>query len=119
MPRTLPTRGGGEPGHGRHPPLIDTALLVRPARASPAGEMNLLRIGAAIGDRGVMSSDLSHASEGASAVVTRDAAAIIISVGEEMTEVLGSRPEDLLGRPSPEFPHPGGQPRAIVARFEW
>ncbi len=43
---------------------------------------------------------------------------VIVSVGEEMTEVLGWKPEQLVGRPSTEFVHPEDQPGAIVAWFE-
>ncbi len=56
--------------------------------------------------------------ESPSVTVTRDAAAIIMSVGEEMTEVLGWRPAQLVGRPSTEFVHPEDQPSAIVAWFK-
>jgi diguanylate cyclase (GGDEF)-like protein/PAS domain S-box-containing protein len=66
----------------------------------------------------MMNSNPDQASEGPSATLTRDAAAIIISVEEGMTEVLGWRPEDLLGRPSTDFIHPEDQPNAIVAWFE-
>jgi diguanylate cyclase (GGDEF)-like protein/PAS domain S-box-containing protein len=66
----------------------------------------------------MMSGDPAQTSESPSATVTRDAAAIIISVTDEMTEVLGWRPEELLGRPSTEFLHPEDQPSAIVAWFE-
>jgi diguanylate cyclase (GGDEF)-like protein/PAS domain S-box-containing protein len=66
----------------------------------------------------MMSSDPTPPTEGPLATLTRDAASIIISVGAGMIEVLGWRPEDLLGRPSTEFLHPEDQPNAIVAWFE-
>jgi diguanylate cyclase (GGDEF)-like protein/PAS domain S-box-containing protein len=53
-----------------------------------------------------------------SVIVTRDEAAVIISVGPEMTEVLGWSAEQLIGRPSTEFIHPDDQGGAIAAWFE-
>lgn len=49
--------------------------------------------------------------------MTRDAAAVISSVGPEMVEVLGWQPDDLVGRPSTEFIHPEDQGSAITAWF--
>lgn len=60
----------------------------------------------------------SQPIQGPSVTITRDAAAVIRSVGEEMTEVLGWRPDQLVGRPSTEFVHPEDQPNAIVAWFK-
>jgi diguanylate cyclase (GGDEF)-like protein/PAS domain S-box-containing protein len=53
-----------------------------------------------------------------SVTITRDATAVMISVGDEMSEVLGWSTEDLLGRPSTEFIHPDDQGSAIAAWFE-
>ena len=80
--------------------------------------MNLLRVKLLFGDIRMMSSDLAPGSEIHSATLTRDAAAIIISVEKGMVEVLGWRPKDLLGRPSTEFLHPEDQPSAVAAWFE-
>lgn len=54
----------------------------------------------------------------ASVQVIRDSAAVISSVGEEMVDVLGWRPEELLGRPSTDFIHPEDHGSAIAAWFE-
>ena len=59
----------------------------------------------------------SAVPERESVMITRDAAAIMLSVGDEMVAVLGWRPEQLVGRPSTEFIHPEDQPSAIVAWF--
>jgi len=53
----------------------------------------------------------------ASACFTRDAAALITSVDEAMVEVLGWRPDQLVGRASTDFIHPEDQPSAIGAWF--
>jgi PAS domain S-box-containing protein len=53
-----------------------------------------------------------------SVVITRDAAAMMLTVGEEMVNVLGWSPEQLVGIPSTEFIHPEDQPSAIVAWFQ-
>lgn len=50
--------------------------------------------------------------------MTRDAAAVITSISEQITEVLGWRPEDLVDHPSTEFIHPEDQPSAVAAWFE-
>ncbi len=49
--------------------------------------------------------------------VGRDAAGVIIFVGTEMPDVLGWRPEELVGRPSTDFIHPEDQASAITAWF--
>jgi hypothetical protein len=56
--------------------------------------------------------------EKGSVTTIRDAAAIMISVGQEMKDVLGWLPEQLIGRPSTEFIHPEDQPSAVVAWFQ-
>jgi diguanylate cyclase (GGDEF)-like protein/PAS domain S-box-containing protein len=53
-----------------------------------------------------------------SVVVTRDEAALIISVGPEMTDLLGWSADQLIGRPSTEFIHPDDQSGAIAAWFQ-
>jgi PAS domain S-box-containing protein len=52
-----------------------------------------------------------------STYLTRDAAALMTSVDETMVEVLGWRPDQLVGRPSTDFIHPEDQPSAIGAWF--
>ena len=52
-----------------------------------------------------------------SACFTRDAAALITSVDAAMVEVLGWRPDQLVGRASTDFIHPEDQPSAIGAWF--
>src|ERR1700722_1806440 len=54
---------------------------------------------------------------GPSTQVIRDATAVMTYVEDTMTEVLGWRPEQLVGRPSTEFIHPEDQPSAIMAWF--
>jgi diguanylate cyclase (GGDEF)-like protein/PAS domain S-box-containing protein len=56
--------------------------------------------------------------EGASVAITRDANGVIISVSEEITEVLGWTPDELLGHASTEFIHPEDQASAVAAWFE-
>lgn len=53
-----------------------------------------------------------------SVVIMRDAAAMILSVSEEITEVLGWRPEEFAGHPSTDFVHPEDQLSAVAAWFE-
>ncbi len=65
-----------------------------------------------------MSGEDTSAEDEVSVTVNRDGAALIISVGPEMTDVLGWSPEELIGRPSTEFIHPDDQGRAIAAWFE-
>jgi diguanylate cyclase (GGDEF)-like protein/PAS domain S-box-containing protein len=55
---------------------------------------------------------------GVSVEMTRDDLAVILSVGDNITEVLGWRPEQLIGRPSTEFVHPDDQPGALATWFE-
>jgi diguanylate cyclase (GGDEF)-like protein/PAS domain S-box-containing protein len=56
--------------------------------------------------------------EDVSVTLERDAAALIISAGAELSSVLGWHPEDLVGRPSTDFIHPEDQPSAIAAWFQ-
>ncbi|HEY6473953.1 MAG TPA: diguanylate cyclase [Acidimicrobiales bacterium] len=58
------------------------------------------------------------AAKGASVGMTRDGASLILSVDANMTEVLGWRPSQLLGRPSTEFIHPEDQGSAVSAWWE-
>jgi diguanylate cyclase (GGDEF)-like protein/PAS domain S-box-containing protein len=60
----------------------------------------------------------SSVPEGVSVNITRDASAVIISVGDEITELLGWSPSELLGHPSTEYIHPEDQPSAVAAWFE-
>jgi diguanylate cyclase (GGDEF)-like protein/PAS domain S-box-containing protein len=64
-----------------------------------------------------MSIEASEIS-GVSVNIVRDAAAIIISVGDEITEVLGWLPGEFIGHPSTDFVHPEDQPTAVAAWFE-
>jgi diguanylate cyclase (GGDEF)-like protein/PAS domain S-box-containing protein len=57
----------------------------------------------------------SSEPEGASVELTRDATGVLISVGEEITDVLGWPPDKLIGRPSTEFIHPEDQASAVAA----
>jgi PAS domain S-box-containing protein len=50
--------------------------------------------------------------------IVRDAAAVIISIGEEITDVLGWAPGEIIGRPSTDFIHPEDQPNTVAAWFE-
>ncbi len=52
--------------------------------------------------------------EGPSVQIVRDANALVISIGDEVTEVLGWPPSELLGRPSTEFIHPEDQASAVA-----
>ncbi len=65
-----------------------------------------------------MGSEAVPEGTGIAVTVTRDAAAVIISVGPEMADVLGWSPHQLVGRPSTEFIHPDDQGHAIAAWFE-
>ena len=62
-------------------------------------------------------SSTRSADEPRSAQVNRDATAVITRVSDTMVEVLGWRPEQLLGRPSIDFIHHEDQPSAIAAWF--
>jgi diguanylate cyclase (GGDEF)-like protein/PAS domain S-box-containing protein len=53
-----------------------------------------------------------------SVAIVRDAASMIISVGEEITKVLGWLPDEFVGHPSTDFVHPEDQPIAVAAWFE-
>jgi len=66
---------------------------------------------------GDMSGGTDRGDDPVSTRFTRDAAALISSVDDAMIEVLGWRPDQLLGRPSTEFIHPEDQPSAIGAWF--
>jgi diguanylate cyclase (GGDEF)-like protein len=50
--------------------------------------------------------------------MTRNAAAVMTSVGESIVDVLGWRPDQLVGRASTGFIHPEDQPSAITAWFD-
>jgi diguanylate cyclase (GGDEF)-like protein/PAS domain S-box-containing protein len=50
--------------------------------------------------------------------IVRDAAAMIIAVGEEIAVVLGWLPDQFVGHPSTDFVHPEDQPSAVAAWFE-
>jgi diguanylate cyclase (GGDEF)-like protein/PAS domain S-box-containing protein len=56
--------------------------------------------------------------DGVSVDIVRDAAAMIIAVGDEITEVLGWFPSEFVGHPSTDFVHPEDQPTAVAAWFE-
>ena len=56
--------------------------------------------------------------DGVSVAIVRDAASMIISVGEEITKVLGWLPDEFVGHPSTDFVHPEDQPTAVAAWFE-
>src|SRR5580692_7355531 len=57
-------------------------------------------------------------ADGVSVGIVRDAAAMIISVGDEITDVLGWLPAEFVGHPSTDFVHPEDQPSAVAAWFE-
>ena len=63
-------------------------------------------------------SDASSTPDGVSVSITRDASAVIIWVGNEITDLLGWSPSELLGRASTEFIHQEDQPSAVAAWFE-
>jgi diguanylate cyclase (GGDEF)-like protein/PAS domain S-box-containing protein len=65
-----------------------------------------------------MMSVAASGSEAGSVRIDRDANALVIAIGEEITNVLGWPPEALLGRPSTEFIHPDDQPSAVAAWLE-
>jgi diguanylate cyclase (GGDEF)-like protein/PAS domain S-box-containing protein len=50
--------------------------------------------------------------------LVRDATAVIISVGAEITDVLGWLPGEFVGHPSTDFVHPEDQLSAVAAWFE-
>jgi PAS domain S-box-containing protein len=56
--------------------------------------------------------------DGPSAIMIRNDFAVIISVDEHITEILGWEPEELVGRPSTEFVHPEDQPGTLATWFE-
>jgi len=56
--------------------------------------------------------------DGVSVDIIRDAAAMIISVGNEISDVLGWLPSEFVGHPSTDFVHPEDQPSAVAAWFE-
>jgi diguanylate cyclase (GGDEF)-like protein/PAS domain S-box-containing protein len=60
----------------------------------------------------------SHETGEPSVDIVRDAAAMIISVGEEIVDVLGWLPSEFIGHPSTDFVHPEDQPTAVAAWFE-
>ncbi len=63
--------------------------------------------------------DVVHAhivdGDGPVATLVRDAGAIITAVDEHIVEVLGWRPDELIGLPSTTFIHPEDQPSAVTA----
>jgi diguanylate cyclase (GGDEF)-like protein/PAS domain S-box-containing protein len=60
----------------------------------------------------------SSVPDGVSVTITRDASAVIMSVSDEITDLLGWSPGELLGHPSTEYIHPEDQPSAVAAWFE-
>jgi diguanylate cyclase (GGDEF)-like protein/PAS domain S-box-containing protein len=50
--------------------------------------------------------------------LTRDSSSIITWVDDAIVDVLGWKPEDLLGQPSTVFIHPEDQPAAVTAWFD-
>jgi PAS domain S-box-containing protein len=68
-------------------------------------------------DGGATTDEIGGGHDAGSVTVNRDAAGVIVSVGTEMTAVLGWRPEELIGRPSTDFIHPEDQASAIAAWF--
>src|ERR1700730_5134766 len=68
-------------------------------------------------DKGVMPADATPAPDAGSVSMTRDGAAMITHVGDNMIDVLGWRPDQLVGRPSTDFIHHDDQPGAISAWF--
>lgn len=48
-------------------------------------------------------------------LATRNAAAIITHIDERISEILGWRPEQLIGAPAAKFVHPDDQPSAVAA----
>ena len=53
-----------------------------------------------------------------STVIIRDSFATIVSVDDNVAQVLGWHPHQLVGRPSTEFVHPEDQPGALVTWFQ-
>jgi PAS domain S-box-containing protein len=68
-------------------------------------------------DAGETTHEIGEGHGAVSVTVGRDAAGVIISVGTEMPDVLGWRPEELIGRPSTDFIHLEDQASAITAWF--
>jgi len=64
-----------------------------------------------------VTTDSARLSDSSSTCITRDATAVITSVDAAMVDVLGWRPEQLIGHPSTDFIHPEDQPSAIAAWF--
>ena len=56
----------------------------------------------------------SSVPDGVSVTITRDASAVIMSVSDEITDLLGWSPGELLGHPSTEYIHPEDQPSAVA-----
>ncbi len=63
-----------------------------------------------------MTGDVARGAD-ALARFTRDEAALIASVDDSISDVLGWEPDHLIGRPSTDFIHPEDQPSAIAAWF--
>src|SRR5579862_2430936 len=57
-------------------------------------------------------------ADNVSAVMIRNTFAVIVSVDDHITDVLGWEPEQLVGHPSTEFVHPEDQPVALATWFE-
>ena len=68
-------------------------------------------------DAGATTHEIGEGDATGSVTIGRDAAGVIIFVGSEMPDVLGWRPEELIGRPSTDFIHPEDQASAITAWF--
>jgi diguanylate cyclase (GGDEF)-like protein/PAS domain S-box-containing protein len=69
-------------------------------------------------DNDMVTSVVASEPDEVSVVIVRDAAAMIVSVGEEITQVLGWLPDEFVGHPSTDFVHPEDQPTAVAAWFE-
>src|ERR1700722_1840944 len=65
-----------------------------------------------------MMSVAASGSERGSVRLTRDTNAVVISIGDEIVDVLGWLPEALLGHPSSEFIHPDDSASAVAAWLE-
>jgi diguanylate cyclase (GGDEF)-like protein/PAS domain S-box-containing protein len=72
---------------------------------------------ALVEDGGATTQEIGEDHDTGSVTVGRDAAGVIVFVGTEMPDILGWRPEELIGRPSTDFIHPEDQASAITAWF--
>ncbi len=57
-------------------------------------------------------------SDQVSVALVRDATAVVLDVGPEMVDILGWKPEDLIGKPSTSLIHPQDQNAGVAAWFE-